>query len=215
VDSQELVSSGPGYFVEAYLNGIAFDYYYRNEPKLNDKEKKDLMEWDFQTSRRVFVNFERKVLDYQKIILGLQHPQIMITSSKNLRLILGEAKELRDSIVHQSPKTDDAFKVSKKVLWMLALRIGHVAEIVDAAIGVVKELNYAFGKDGMPLNWHRPLRLLWRGRERCAPSPVWHSQESGVPKKPIHLPRKLQERNACPVERDPGVQDVFALFLPG
>jgi hypothetical protein len=141
------------YFVEAYLNGIAFDYYYRNEPKLNDKEKKDLMEWDFQTSRRAFVNFERKVLDYQKIILGLQHPQITITSSKNLRLILGEAKELRDSIVHQSPKTDDALKVSKKVLWMLALRIGHVAEIVDAAIGVVRELNDAFGKNGMPLNW--------------------------------------------------------------
>jgi hypothetical protein len=141
------------YFVEAYLNGMAFDYYYRNEQNLNDKEQKDLMEWDFRASRRAFVNFERKVLDYQKIILGVPHPQITITSSKNLRLILGEAKELRDSIVHQSPKTDDALKVSKKVLLMLAVRIEHVAEIVDAAIGVVRELNDAFGTNGMPLNW--------------------------------------------------------------
>jgi len=141
------------YFVEAYLNGIAYDYYYRNESKLTDKQKKDLMEWDFQTGHRAFVKFERKVLDYQKIIMGLQHPLITITSSQRLRLILGEAKELRDSIVHQSPKTDDPLRVSKKVLWMLALRLEHVAEIVDAAIGFVRELNDAFAQNGMPLNW--------------------------------------------------------------
>ena len=141
------------YFVEAYLNGVAFDFYYRNEQKLSAEEKEQLLEWNFGRNQRSFVSFEKKVLNYPKIIMRKQHPPLTTTNSKELKVLMGDAKEFRDSIVHQSPKTDDVLKTPEKVVWMMSLRMGHVTEVVDAATRFVRELNALLGKEGMPLDW--------------------------------------------------------------
>jgi hypothetical protein len=141
------------YFVEAYLNGIGYDCYYRHESELGDAEKTSLLEWDTQKNRRAWVSFERKVMDYPKIILKTSVPPFTTSNSKNLKILLGDAKDFRDAIVHQSPKTDDVLKPPEKVWWMLALDLSKVTPIVDAAVGFVQELNTVLGKDGMPLDW--------------------------------------------------------------
>ncbi|MGO9864149.1 MAG: hypothetical protein ACLPLR_11115 [Terriglobales bacterium] len=141
------------YFVEAYLNGIAFDFYYRNEQKLSMEEKEQLLEWNFGKNQRSFVSFERTILNYPKIIMRKKHPPLTTTNSKELKVLMGDAKEFRDSIVHQSPKTDDVLKTPEKVVWMMSLRMGHVTEVVDAAVGFVRELNALLGKEGIPLDW--------------------------------------------------------------
>jgi hypothetical protein len=141
------------YFVEAYLNGIAYDYWYKKRTSLSTNDQDLLLEWDSQRHRRSLVSFEKKINEYPKIILNCQHPPLTVTNSKSLNLLLGDGKEMRDSVVHQSSKTLDISKVPDKVKWMQSIRFEPVTQVVDAAVGFVKEMNGLLGNDGLLLDW--------------------------------------------------------------
>jgi hypothetical protein len=144
------------YFVEAYLNGVAYDYWYKNKASLPIREQDLLLEWDSQHNRRSLVSFEKKINEYPKIILKSQHPPLTVTNSQSLNLLLGDGKQMRDSVVHQSSKTLDIDKVPEKVKWMLSIQFEPVTHIVDAAVGFVKEMNGLLGNDGLLLDWMYP-----------------------------------------------------------
>jgi len=144
------------YFVEAYLNGIAFDFHYRKARTLPTQISDLLLEWDSQNRRQTFVSFERKVKEYPKIIMGAKLPPLTISNCPSLALLLGNAKEYRDSIVHQSPKITDVAQGATKVRMMLELRLPQVTEIVDAAVDFVIKLNGALGAEAFPIPWLVP-----------------------------------------------------------
>ena len=144
------------YFVEAYLNGVGFDYSYRNQPRLSQQQSDLLTEWDSQRNRRAWVSFDRKVLDYPRVILQAKHPPFTATNSNNLKVLLGEGKDCRDAIVHQSPKTDDILIAPEKVLLMYGLSLEKVTRVVDAAVGFVAELNSVLGSNGVQSEWLHP-----------------------------------------------------------
>ena len=153
------------YFVEAYLNGIAFDYYVAHPKDLSARQKDLLLEWNSENGQRQWCSFEKKIREYPKIILSKQHPVITVTSSENLKILLEEGKEFRDAIVHHSPRNDPA---TDKVMWWTKLRIHHLLKIADAAIGVVRELNTALGPNGTQLTW-----LIDRGSGGTFPKEVF------------------------------------------
>jgi len=88
------------YFVEAFLNGMAFDFYYRNSASVSEEDRAFLLEEPGATGRGGFVSFEKKVTQYLKVILGTPHPPLSASNCAPLKFMLTEAKELRDSIVH-------------------------------------------------------------------------------------------------------------------
>lgn len=94
------------FFVEAYLNGIAFDFYIRKENQLDEKTKSLLTEWDFKNGREKYISLREKCLQYPKIITGAAHPPLQESNCPELDYFLKKAKFLRDSIVHASPKQD-------------------------------------------------------------------------------------------------------------
>jgi hypothetical protein len=143
------------YFVEAYLNGVAFDYHFRNKSSLSEEQSDLLLEWNSANSRQAFVSFERKIKEYPKLMLGTPHPPLTTTNSASMKTLLGDAKELRDAIVHQSPKIADHGAGSKKLTRLLGIRIDQVTPVVDAAVAFVRELNSALGPHGIDLNWLR------------------------------------------------------------
>jgi hypothetical protein len=140
------------YFVEAYLNGMAFDFCYTNAGKINPEDKDFLVERS-SAKRRGFVSFERKATQYLKLILGTQHPPLQDSNCKSLKFLVTDGKELRDSIVHQSPKIHGASQVAEKIKWMFSINMDKVAETVDAAVEFVRELQKQLGSHGVPLNW--------------------------------------------------------------
>jgi hypothetical protein len=81
------------------------------------------------------------VVEYPKLILGTNHPPLTITNCPSLRVLLGEARLSRDSIVHQSPKVRDPKGAAEKVGALLELRIDLVTDIVDAAVQFVQQLD--------------------------------------------------------------------------
>lgn len=142
------------YFVEAYLNGVAFDYCSRNGSSISVAQTKLLLEWDQHANREKWVNFKEKIQAYPKIILGLQHPPLTEGNSPEVKLLVNAAKEVRDAIVHQSPKTDPRTgEVGPKVKRFLQLRSVDATEIVDAAISLVRQLNELLGQNGIMLDF--------------------------------------------------------------
>jgi len=115
-----------------------------------------LLEWDCKKNKRGLVSFERKISEYPKIMLGLKHPPLTITNCPSLKVLLGDAKEYRDSIVHQSPKVHDPEEGPEKVRWLLHLRFSHVTEVVDAAVEFVLNLDEVLGSNSSPIPWLHP-----------------------------------------------------------
>jgi hypothetical protein len=72
-------------------------------------------------------------------------------------MFLGEAREIRDGLVHQSPK-GLARKELSKITAMLGLRLDDATRIVDTAVGLVQEVNAVLAGHGMELGWLMPRR---------------------------------------------------------
>ena len=62
------------YFAEAYLNGVAFDYFVRHGHEVTPEQRDKLLEWDSSENRERWLNIRDKFLQYPKIILGLSVP---------------------------------------------------------------------------------------------------------------------------------------------
>jgi hypothetical protein len=86
------------YFVEAYLNGIAFDFEYTNKSRLTAEQQDMLLEWDSQRNKRAFVSFERKVVEYPKLILGTKHPPLTVTNCPSLSSLWCKSGYLRKNV---------------------------------------------------------------------------------------------------------------------
>jgi hypothetical protein len=141
------------YFVEAFLNGIAFDHCYRNPNALSPENRALLLEEPVPPKKQGFVSFEKKATQYLKIITGAQHPPLQETNCASLKYILNDGKELRDSIVHLSPKVHLTSGEPEKIRTMMSVTVGRVTETVDAAVSLVREINANIGADACPLNW--------------------------------------------------------------
>jgi hypothetical protein len=147
------------YFVEAYLNGIAFDYYFKNKDILNEESRSLLTEWDYRADRPKYISFRDKLVKYPRIILGVQHSPLQPNNCSEMEFIATKAKILRDSIVHSSPALDLKSIEMTKEKEFFQIDIGDAEEIVDKSITLVKKIEMAvFGND---------KRLFWL-RERGA-----------------------------------------------
>lgn len=144
------------YFVEAFLNGVAFDFCYLNGNDLSEEDKDILLERITLKNKRGLVSFERKATQYLKIMLNLQHPPLTESNCAPLKFLLTEAKELRDAIVHQSPKVQESSGQAEKLKWMLSLQLEQVTKTVDSAVQFVKIVNETMGDKGIPLDWLYP-----------------------------------------------------------
>ena len=77
------------YFVESFLNGIAFDFFICNEGTISPEDTEALLEWDATKNRERWLNFRDKILKYPRIILGLKHPPLTEQNCDELKLLLG------------------------------------------------------------------------------------------------------------------------------
>jgi hypothetical protein len=141
------------YFVEAYLNAVAFDYWSREQSNLKQEQIDLLLEWDSKKQRQRWLSFEEKTNRYPRTILGLEHCPLAASNCEELRYLLSTGKKIRDSIVHASPKVDPATDRIDKLSHMLGANLSHATTTVDASIGYVRRLNGILGSYGYDLDW--------------------------------------------------------------
>jgi hypothetical protein len=141
------------YFVEAYLNGIAFDFTLRCRQELAQEIQDELYEYDSKKKRERWLALRNKMLQYPKIILNLGDPPLVEDNCQEMRILLSEAKTFRDSIVHQSPKPDFDTKEFTKLRAFTGLHLAEASTIVDAAVSYVSKVNKILGDQGADLAW--------------------------------------------------------------
>ncbi|MGH9448589.1 MAG: hypothetical protein ACRD3O_23165, partial [Terriglobia bacterium] len=141
------------YFVEAYLNGLAFNFTLHCRPDLSQDKQDKLLESDSKTGRERWLSLRSKMLEYPKIILDRRDPPLMEQNCQEMKLLIEEAKELRDSIVHQSPRPEVGSDDFGKLKQFSSIQLAHATRIVDATVSYVMKLNQLLGRHGINLSW--------------------------------------------------------------
>jgi hypothetical protein len=141
------------YFVEAYINGISFDFLVRNESRLDQQTKDLITEWDSNRNCQKWLKFEHKLIKYPAAILGVKHSPLQASNCPEMKILITAGKQFRDAINHQSPMNNPLTLRPEKVMSLLELNIVKTREIVDAAVAYVRILNGVLGGDGIDLSW--------------------------------------------------------------
>ncbi len=85
------------FFLEGYLNGLAFDHLATNDESIELDDSCALTEWDFEKGRQQALSFRDKLLQYPKIVAGLDHPPLQESNCPEMALIVEHAKAWRDA----------------------------------------------------------------------------------------------------------------------
>lgn len=140
------------HFVEAYLNGLAFDYYASNQNRLTDETKSLLFDWNYKTDRPRYLSLRDKALQYPKIILGLAHPPLHEDNCSELRNIL-DAVEVRHRITHISPKREFERANVDEQTQVYSVQLKDVERIIDSCIDLVRRIDRLVKGETLRLHW--------------------------------------------------------------
>lgn len=133
-------------FFEAYLNGLAADYYWSNLGKL-DKEAESILK-----DRPRYLTLREKALKYQQIVGGYEHPPLQESNCGELKFILTRAKDLRDALAHPSAIPQEDLRLPKEHL-LFSLDFDEVSRLVDQVIALVRKLEQTIHGDEKRLHW--------------------------------------------------------------
>ena len=148
------VVTGAFYFVESYLNGLAYDFLATTKRTLSEKELVMMTEWHTVRAEPRYVRFRDKLLHYPRIILDLEHPPLQENNCEPLAFLLDQIKRLRDAIVHASPVTfsgNDAMSAKEFAVFDMDQRVTD--EIVDQTIALVRLLEKSVRGHDDFLDW--------------------------------------------------------------
>jgi len=125
------------YFVEAYLNGFAFDLLHEKATVLSDKEKELLLEVDPKTGKPRSLTLRDKILQYPRLALQVAHPPFQESNCREMEVLLEKGKPIRDAVAHASPNAAEG-SISEKLRAMVTTTWEDAVEITDSAIKLVQ-----------------------------------------------------------------------------
>lgn len=134
-------------FMEAYLNGLAFDCFQIEYQKLDTAERDFLAEWDSAKDRRRFVQFDQKVFRYPAIVAKHRGLTVDLSGFQPARRIVQSGKEIRDAITHPSAQFDPVTREQKKLLLVVGLDLSHVEAIYKDVCDYVRFIETGIGHD--------------------------------------------------------------------
>ena len=138
--------------LEAYLNGIAFDYYIIHEDIIDIKTKGILLDFDYERNKPKYLSLRDKVLQYLKIIKNTQHPPLQENNCPELKFVL-EYKQIRDSIIHASLQYDIENYEPKKEQNILEFKYDELELIVDNMILLIEKIECEISGSTSRLWW--------------------------------------------------------------
>lgn len=121
------------HFLEAYLNGLAFDCLLVHHDELSRTDHDLLQEWDSEKQRSRFVPFERKVFRYPVVAGKASGKTVDLSECKAAHFLTTEGKELRDALTHPSPYFDPKSRLQRKVSLIANLKLTTVERVFSAA----------------------------------------------------------------------------------
>jgi len=144
--------------LEAYLNGIAYDCFHAFHNKLGMEDHDLLAEWDSKQKRRRFVAFEKKILEYPAIYGRYLGSSIDFSAAPDALFLVGNGKDLRDSLTHQSPYLTPEAREPEKLAQMAAISMDVVEQVLKSTVAYMREVELALGHNpARPAPWLKSL----------------------------------------------------------
>lgn len=140
------------HFLEAYLNGLAYDCFITKHDELPIHDHDVLAEWDSKKKRRKYVAFERKVFEYPAIVASAEGKNCELSLSEPAQLLVTKGKDLRDALTHPSPYVDPRTGEFKKTELIIQLNLELVELLVAAAKEYVVTVERCLGRDPRETN---------------------------------------------------------------
>jgi hypothetical protein len=135
-------------FMEAYLNGIAFDCFQAHHDELEIDDHDFLGEWNATKKQRKFVKFDDKVFGYPRVIAKVKGCQTVdLSAFKPAHRIIKDGKEVRDAITHPSAQYDVDDRTQKKMTLLAGLRLPDLESLYRDVCEYVKFVEEAIGYD--------------------------------------------------------------------
>ena len=142
------------HFLEAYLNGIAYNCFQDFHDSMNIDDHDLLAEWDSQRKRVRFVSFERKLKEYPAICCKYLQRKADLDADANIAYLLGEGKQLRDALTHPAPFVNFESTNLTKMQMIGRITIDQIERLLFAATGYVLKVEIALGHDvNMSVPW--------------------------------------------------------------
>lgn len=149
-----LVATAVFHFLEAYLNGLAYDCFQRHHDKVSIAEHDLLAEWDSKKKRRSFLRFETKIFQYPSIIAKMSGIKLDLSGVKATRLLIDYGKKLRDAVTHPSAYVDPQSGKQEKFALVVTISLPIVEKLLAAAREYVLAVEQRLGRDPkMTMPW--------------------------------------------------------------
>ena len=101
------------HFLEAYLNGLAYQCVYDHFDRLSADDRELLTERNAAKGRVRFVSFDRKMREYPSLYAKYGGKEAPPADSAEIQLLIGEGKMVRDSLTHPAPYLDESGEPAK------------------------------------------------------------------------------------------------------
>jgi hypothetical protein len=150
------------HFLEAYLNGLAFDCLLHHHDELSEDDHDALTEWDRKRAVRRFVSFEKKVFRYPMIVAKYLKAKMDLSGCRSAHFVANDAKELRDALTHPSPHLDRTDQTLRKISLIATVNLTFVEAVFDAARDYAVTVEKAlFGKPEETAPWlfRQPVKI--------------------------------------------------------
>ncbi len=121
------------HYLEAYLNGLAFDCLLHHHDQLSEADRDTLLEWDQKNQRRAFVNVEKKIFRYPLIFGRCMNVTMDLSGCKPARFLAKDAREIRDALTHPSPHFDRDSQTLRKMTLIASMDLPTLESIFGAA----------------------------------------------------------------------------------
>jgi len=145
------------HFLEAYLNGLAYDCFMLHHDGLALDDHDLLAEWNSRKKRQKYVSFETKLFAYPRLVAKTYGLTLDVSGLPSAKLLAEEGKKIRDALVHPSPYVDARTGHHEKIYWVTGTGFEAARQLVDAAKTYVLAVEQGVGKDpSKTMPWFLP-----------------------------------------------------------
>jgi hypothetical protein len=153
--------------LEGYLNGIALDVELTTDLTTLSVNARELILEHNDDGKARFKTLREKTFSYPRIALGLEHSPVQETN-EHVKWILAHERELRDAIVHPTPRAEDGAPIREQVYYDTDFAV--VRDLVDQTTGLIRYVDTLLnGRFGRVELWLRD-----RGPDGLFPSETFH-----------------------------------------
>jgi hypothetical protein len=135
------------HFIEAYLNGLAYDCFHLHHDQLSLADHDLLSERNSMDQRIQFVAFNKKVFAYPAIVAKMEGIKLDLSGSKFAHQLAHDGKIVRDALTHPSNYIDPKSGSQEKLLYITGVNLDLVEQIFAAAKEYVAFVEESFRRD--------------------------------------------------------------------